>query len=55
MRDPSGGLPAYIAGAAGSCLIGSDPEIIAATDIGRPPYRGMTWRSIYICGDYHGL
>ncbi|WP_066763128.1 asparagine synthase-related protein [Sphingobium sp. CCH11-B1] len=45
MRDPSGGLPAYIAGAAGSCLIGSDPEIIAATGYWAP---AISWDDLAI-------
>ena len=45
MRDPSGGLPAYIAGASGSCMIGSDPEIIAATGYWAP---AISWDDLAI-------
>ncbi|WP_084514706.1 asparagine synthase-related protein [Sphingobium lactosutens] len=36
MRDPSGGLPAYYTSTPGSCVIGSDPEIIAETGYWTP-------------------
>jgi len=45
MRDPSGGLPAYHSGAAGSCVIGSDPEIIAATGLWKP---AVSWEDLAI-------
>ncbi len=36
LRDPSGGMPVYYTGVAGSCLLGSDPEIIADTGYWTP-------------------
>ncbi len=45
MRDPSGGLPAYHSSAAGSFVIGSDPEIIAATGYWKPE---VSWEDLAI-------
>jgi len=43
MRDPSGGLPVYHSSAADACVIGSDPEIIAATGYWKP---AVSWEDL---------
>lgn len=43
LRDPSGGLPVYYASGGDSCLLGSDPEIIAATRYWTP---SVSWEDL---------